>query len=206
MPATKDNLVQSLFSSFPKVSENISGEPMEPIDIVIVASQDGLEKAFKQAGWQRTDSISMGTVGKLIYASVFNKPYAGAPGIPSFWNREPNSFAFEKPTDQNTARERHHIHFWETAFVLSDGRRAWVATAHFDKGIDMTSGLFIPTHIIDPAIDKERDKIAQDLSNTGIMESLQQFSMVEPTLGTNQSGNQFFTDGKADIIFLKNEI
>jgi membrane-associated phospholipid phosphatase len=200
---TKDNLTQSLFSSFPRTSENISGEPMEPVDIIIVANPEDMEKILERSGWQMTDPITLKTTGRLFYDSIFNKAYPKAPGIPSFWNREPNNLAFEKPTEKNSARERHHVHFWETPFVLNDGRRVWVATAHFDKGINIASSLFIPTHVIDPAIDKERDKITQDLSDMGIVESLEQFQIVEPTLGTNQGGNQFFTDGKADVIYLK---
>jgi membrane-associated phospholipid phosphatase len=200
----KADPVQNLFSSFSRTSENLSGESMEPIDIVIIAREDKLLKTFEDASWRLTDKISAKTTAKLIYTSLLNKPYPQAPGVPTFWNREPNDFAYEKPTSQNTVRERHHIHFWKTPYVFSDGRQVWVATAHFDKGVNLTSSIILPTHVIDPAIDRERDQINQDLLNTGMVESSNQIQIVEPTLGTNQSGNQFFTDGKADLIFLKN--
>jgi hypothetical protein len=35
------------------------------------------------------------------------------------------------------------------------------------------------------------------------VEKWQEFQIVEPTLGANQAGDQFFTDGKSYVIILK---
>jgi len=45
--------------------------------------------------------------------------------------------------------------------------------------------------------------IKNDLLKTGYVESIGEFQIVEPTLGSNQAGDYFFTDGKAYVIFLK---
>lgn len=52
-------------------------------------------------------------------------------------------------------------------------------------------------------MDLERERVREDLIETGQVESVQDFSIVTPTLGKNQAGDQFFTDGKAHLVFLK---
>lgn len=198
------DLPDGLFSYLPKTSESITGKPMEPINLIIIGRWPEIVDAFKSQEWHLTDPITVKTLWKMTVASIFNKPYQQAPGTPTFWDSQPNENAFEHATEKNSVRERHHVHFWNTPFMLDDRRQIWFATAHFDKTIDLTKNL-IPAHTIDPAIDKERDKIKKDLLASGAVENIKEFQIVEPTLGENQAGDLFFTDGKADIIFLNNK-
>lgn len=201
---TLSDIPQNLFSDLPHSSEDITGQPMEPVHIIIVGSKRKLEEVFKQSHWFTMDPINPFTIKRLVLASIFNDSYPEAPGVPSFWNTRTNDFAFEQPAANNSARERHHIHFWQTPFILADERRVWFGTAHFDQEIKMgASVFFFPTHMIDPAIDKERDKVKEDLFKTGLVDKVIDFQIVEPKLGENQSGDLFFTDGKAYVIFLK---
>jgi len=197
------NDIPAIFNNTPRTSEDITGKPMEPIDIIIVGSQEKLRAIFSKAGWFESDILSSKTLWRAAGATLRNKPYPEAPGVPSFWDSRPNDFAFEKSTPANSIKERHHIHFWETTYKTSEGQNIFFATAHFDQGVKLSSSLIVPTHKIDPAIDKERDFVKQDILNTGDVEKIQEFKIVEPTLGKNQSGDQFFTDGKAYIVYLK---
>jgi undecaprenyl-diphosphatase len=195
------DIPDNLFSRLPKTSETIVGNPMEPINIIVVSREEDLRQNFVKAGWFQTDPLTPRTLLRLFKTSIFNKTYERAPGTPTFWDTRPNDFSFAQETAEKTVRERHHIHFWETPFILSDGRSVWFATAHFDKEIQMAKNIF-PAHVIDPAIDKERDKIKADLLATGQVEMIKDFKIVEPTLGKNQAGDAFFTDGKTEVIFL----
>jgi len=195
------DIPEKLFQRLPKNSENIIGVPMEPVNLIIIARRGELIKDMRAKGWLLTDSISVKTLWRMVITAIYNRPYPQAPGTPMFWNSRPNDFAFEQPTAEQSVRERHHVHFWETPFRLADGRAVWFATAHFDKTIELSKNFF-PAHAIDPAIDKERDKIKADLMATGQVSFSQEFGVVEPTLGRNQAGDLFFTDGKAAVIFL----
>ncbi|MFA6551424.1 MAG: LssY C-terminal domain-containing protein [Patescibacteria group bacterium] len=195
------DIPDDLFSRLPKTSETIVGTPMEPINIIIVGKKEDLQQNFIKAGWFQTDPLTPRTLWRLTKASILDQPYEQAPGTPTFWDTRPNDFSFAQETTERSVRERHHIHFWETPFVLPDGRSVWFATAHFDKNIQLAKNIF-PAHVIDPAIDKERDKIKSDLRATGQVELVREFKIVEPTLGKNQAGDAFFTDGKTEIIFL----
>ena len=198
----KQELPDGLFNNLPKTSENITGIPMEPINLIFVAGKKELIDVFQQKEWYLTDPITVKTMWHMVKAAIFNESYPQAPGTPTFWDSRPNDFAFEHGTAEQSIRERHHVHFWDTPFVLADGRAVWFATAHFDKKLELGKNL-MPAHTIDPAIDKERDNIKTDLLATGKVETIREFKIVEPTLGKNQSGDLFFTDGKAEIIFLK---
>ncbi len=197
----KSDLPNNLFSNLPKTSEDITGGPMEPINIIIIGSQEKLAETFTAVGWYASDPITLKFVWRSFKASIFNQPYPEAPGIPSFWHALPNDLSYAKPTANNSVRERHHLHLWLTAFLV-DNRPVWFGTSHYDKKIKIRTSI-LPVHTIDPAIDKERDNIKNDLLATGQVKSVEQFQIVEPTLGSNSVGDQFFTDGKADIIFLK---
>ena len=175
---------------------------MEPISLIIIGSEDQIRKSFEQSGWFFTDSVNFRSVWKVITATIFNNPYPNAPGIPSFWNARPNDFGYAKPTEANLVSERQHIHFWKTPFINEKRDPVWFCNAHFDGKISFST-LFLPIHSIDPAIDKEREKIKDDIAGTGHIESLKEFMIVEPTLSSNQGGDQFFTDGKAYVIYLK---
>lgn len=196
------DIPDKLFESFPRVSETISGKPQEPIHIIIVGSEDELKSSFQKAGWLQCDRLNTRNIERQAVASLLNEPYPAGPGVPSLWNSVPNNFSFEKPTELNSARERHHIHFWETPFELSEKGRIWFATAHYDMTVRIKAAI-LPVHTIDPAIDKEREEIKKELLKTGGIESVSEFQVVEPTLGKNQSGDLFFTDGKAYVFYLK---
>lgn len=180
---------------FPKFSETIVGNKMEPVSLIVIASPDDLNKVFEKAGWFVADR-GIGKVLKLGLAAFSNQPYPTAPVTPSFLGAEPETIAFEKPTDLNTARQRHHTRFWLTNYSVN-GVPVWVATTSFDSGLQ-----YFITHRIKPDIDTERDFIKSELMNTDLVDSVQEIQLVSPLMGTNQGGDQFFTDGKAYVAVL----
>lgn len=183
-----------IFDSLPKSTETLIGSPMEPISLVFIGDWINIKQAFERIGWHEADDITMRSVSRLAYAAIANKQYLAAPVTPSFFNAKPNDFAFESSTAVNTVRERHRIRFWKTNF-LYDGKPIFVATASFDIGIK-----YIITHRIKADIDTERNFIAEELTKSGLVSQTEIFQLVDPTLGKNQSGDQFFTDGKSIVI------
>ncbi|MEK7619259.1 MAG: LssY C-terminal domain-containing protein [Patescibacteria group bacterium] len=196
-------LPDALFQSLPRYSETLLGKRTEPINMVIVASEDALQNSFVKMGWSHSDPITIPNLARALKATVLNAPYLEAPGAPTFWNTRPNDFSFQKSTPQNSVRERHHVHVWRTSFKTEHEEPIWFLTAHFDVGIKLKSALIVPTHRTDPAIDKERDALRRDFEHFGLVESIREFALVEPTLGKNIVGDQFFTDGKSLLIILK---
>jgi membrane-associated phospholipid phosphatase len=188
-----------LSDNFPKFSETIIGEKMEPISFIMIGSREQIIQIFKKLGWFMTDEPHhFKNLYHMTVAAIFNQSYPTAPVTPSFLNAQPNAIAFEKPTEINTIKQRHHTRFWLTNFQWS-GVPIWVATASFDDGLR-----YFITHKIHPDVDTERDFIKNELISTGLVKNEEQIQLIKPLMGKNQSGDKFFTDGKAYIISLIN--
>lgn len=186
-------------NSLPRFTETIVGESQEPISFIIIAKDDqNLVDGMMSAGWYLADRIDFSSLSHLAKAAALKEEYSKAPMTPSFWNSKVNDFGFEKPTEAKNARERHHARFWRTQFETIDGKRIYVGMASFDVGMKW----FI-THRINPDIDTEREVLFADLNNVGQVLFYEKQQSVDPTLGKNFSGDQFFTDGKLYSIIIK---
>lgn len=186
-------------NNLPRFTETLTGENQEPISFIIITKDDqSLIDGMMSAGWHLADRVDVSSVARLAKAAILKEEYSEAPITPSFWNSKINDFGFEKPTSANNARERHHVRFWRTQFETIDGSRAYVGAASLDVGMKW----FI-THKIKPDIDTEREVLFADLENAGQVFGYEKRQSVEPTLGKNFSGDQFFTDGKLYSIVLR---
>jgi hypothetical protein len=183
----------------PTHSENILGQPQEPVSLVVLAADDAaFGEAFSTAGWFVADQPGVSTMSHAAFAAWFNKEYDTAPVTPAFWNGRPNDFGFQIGTVEKSLRIRHHARFWCTGFRTQDGLLIFVGTASFDDGLKW--GL---THRTDPNIDAERDLLATDLQNPGLIISEQRIQLVAPILGQNLTDDPFFTDGKTIVLQLE---
>ena len=192
-----------LFENLPKISESITGIPAEPINIIIVANQELLNKTFINSGWYFLDSPSAVSYSRIVKSFLKKESYPQAPGLPVFWDTSPNEIGYGKPTGQNID-SRQHIHFWETSFIIPDGQSIWVGTAHFDEEIKTTGKLILPFHSTQLIVDKEREEIKNELEKNGFLKSFEKIDLTGLFYGTKKSGNNFLTDGQAYILYLKN--
>ena len=186
-----------LSKDFPKFSETLTGKKMAPVSLIFVGSRDALVGAFEEAGWSVADDWGVRTIVRLADSAIGNDPHPTAPVTPAFLNAEPETIAFQKPTEKNTARERHHTRFWLTNYRFGV-RLVWAATASFDEEIQ-----YLIAHKIDPNIDGERNFIKSEIMGTTFVDALHQIQLVPPLEGKNSIGDTFFTDGKAYIVVLK---
>jgi len=194
-----------LFETLPKISETITAAPAEPINIIIVADQEILDKAFTNSGWFLLDQISPKTSLKIISSIIKKRSYPQTPGLPVFWDTHSNDIGFGKPTEENLASSRHHIHFWETNFITSDNQSIWVGTAHFDEEIKTIGKLILPIHTTDKMVDKEREDIKNTLEKNDFVKSFEKINLTGLTYGSKKSGNNFLTDGQAYILYLQDK-
>ncbi len=199
---SENNFPAGMFAIVPRFSEDIVGAPMEPINIILVGSESDVSRAFEEAGWKPTDRITVGSTWRLIVAELRDRPYPQAPGTPTFWSGNPNKWGFERPTASDSARERHHLHLWGTAFRVA-GNPVWVGTVHLDKLAATPTGIRLPIHQIDPAVDQERDVLRADFSGAPCVTRLVEEPITEPMIGQNAVGSPFFTDGIALVAFVK---
>lgn len=192
--ANLDDFIRT--NQFPKYSESLSGNAMEPMNFIVIGSEDSLKKAFLAAGWTTAEMLNFKSLFRLGVAALFGKPYPNAPVTPSFLHAQPEVIAFQKQTGP-TLKQRHHVRFWKTDFRI-DGKSIFVGAASFDRQLK-----YFVTHKIDPDIDTEREFIKNALGGTGLIEDVRRFQLVKPQIGQNLSADQFFTDGEAYIIYMR---
>lgn len=186
-------------NTIPAYTESLTGENQEPLSFIIAANNDAeFVTIMRQAGWYLADEIAPSSFIHLIKSALLNEYYPMAPITPSFWNANAHTFGFEKPTQKNTVRERHHAKFWRTRFITQEGKRVYAGTASFDNGIKWLSF----SHTVDPNIDGEREFLFSDLQSIGQVKYTQKKQFVHPSMGENFGGDQFFTDGKVYILEL----
>jgi hypothetical protein len=134
---------------------------------------------------------------------VRNLPDPSGPATPAFFADRPQDLTMEKPdASAPTTRRRHHIRIWQTMYCVAPAcRPVWVATASYDMGVRLSPRLYLPTHLIDPAIDNERALVVSDLVGAGATQA-GSFPVVAPLRGKNASGDPFWTDGHAILLVL----
>lgn len=196
-------LPNSVPADFPRWSEDLVGGKMEPISLVLVGSQAEMLAAFARAGWARADLPTPSRVMREALAAIRDQPDPSGPATPAFVADRPQDLTFEKPDAGFPGiRHRHHTRVWRTTYCdVVECRPVWVATASFDIGVGISPRLHLPTHRIDPAIDKERSLIVTDLTAVGARE-LGSISMTSTLRGKNAAGDPFSTDGRAVLMVL----
>ncbi len=142
-----------------KYTETLLGNKQEPLNFIIIAENDRqLVNLFEQSGWLLADDVTVSTIAKITQAALGKYPYPNAPMTPDFWNTNVHDFGFEKSTELNNVRQRHHARFWKTNYIMESGDVVYVGTASFDSGLKW--GV---THRINPDIDTEREFLFNDM-------------------------------------------
>jgi undecaprenyl-diphosphatase len=195
-----DNILKTFEDKkLPKFSETPTGAVQEPLNVIFIAqSDDHLIDTLEQAGWYSADPINPGSLLLSAQAMLENKEYKTAPMTPTFWNTKVPTFGFQKPTETNTLRSRHHFRIWKTTLVQTEGSSVYVGTGSLDVGAKWG---FV-THKISPDIDTEREFLFNSLQKNKLIKSFQKEKFVTPDIGMNFSGDQFFSDGYVYIIFI----
>jgi hypothetical protein len=189
-----------------------AGEPFQTVaqkppknsdltNLMLVGQEDELKQAFNDAGWHIASGLNPLAKFETAEAVAEDKGYAEAPVSVLLLEGKPPDLVFEKLN--NTFAHRHHLRVWLRPDTFH-GRPVWVIAATHDMGINFseTNRTFI--HRIDSSIDREREKVADDLVLTGRVDSM---LMVErsgiPQHAQNATGDNLATDGKIAVLVLK---
>ena len=110
--------------------------------------------------------------------------------------------AFEQPLGGGPGK-RHHVRFWRWD-ELYEGRPAWFGAATFDDAVGLSHTTGQVTHHIGPDVDAERDRLAGELQQAGVVESIEWNDNFHTTLeGRNGGGDPWHTDGRLAIVVLR---
>lgn len=201
IPATKE--LAELVRRQPVRVKTPSGEDSDIVNLMFIGSREDLETGFKMAGW--VEARSLGVKSGLITAlqALRKSGYSEAPfSLLQLEGKDPD---YEYQKDLNTVAKRHHFRVFRRPDTYR-GQPVWVASATHDIGIGVGRKGTQWYHLIDPEIDRERQKIADDLLFTGVASGYTLVDRPEaPTRAGNATGDELRTDGRMMVLHMTGE-
>ncbi len=165
------------------------------MNVALIGSEDALKSVMTEAGWYEANPLGVESDLKIAVDSVFSRSYVEAPVSKLYLFGRKEDLAFEQALD-SSPRHRHHVRFWRSEQVDSDGRPIWFGAASYDErvGLSHTTGQI--THHIAPDIDAERDHVFATLEKTNAFSDTYQVKKFQTVLqGKNGGGDPWHTDG-----------
>ncbi len=197
---TVDQDLQKLVDRVPVRSETGDKKPADVTNIIFLGSDKQVAAAFEESGWVQADDVGLKSGLKTFQASIRQSGYGSSPFMTLNLAGSPPEFAYQKGLD--TIAKRHHLRIYRQN-VKYQGRDVWVATATHDIGIGSSRKGTKWFHRIDPHIDRERERIKNELLLSGMAQS---FAMVDrkhiAKVQANATGDQLITDRKMLVLML----
>jgi hypothetical protein len=183
----------------PGVTTTTVGIPGDPINVALIGTRQDVERVLRAAQWHTADPLGLRSDIKIAAATVLDRPYADAPVSSLYLFGRKEDLAFEKPVGDNP-RKRNHVRFWQSAKVDPDGRPVWVGSATYDERVGLSHTTGEVTHHIDGDVDAERDRLFQDLQQTGeLAETYDVDGFHKVREGRNGGGDRWHTDGNLRV-------
>ena len=178
------------------------GIPGDPINVGLIGDTKEVLCAMNFAGWFPADPVTFRSSIEIAGSVLLDRAYPYAPVSNLFYLGRREDLAFEKPSGKSPDR-RHHVRFWKVLDRGQENRPVWLGAVTFDRGVGVSHFTGAITHHIDADIDAEREKLATDLENAGMVTAKYQVTGVGPTLtGRNGGGDLYYTDGEVWIMRL----
>jgi hypothetical protein len=179
------------------------GVPGDPLNVRIVANEAQLGAAFASAGWYRADEITFITSLRIAIDSILARKYSTAPVSNLYLFGRRQDIAFEQPG--RSVRERDHVRFWKTSVRGKDRRPLWIGGATKDIRVALSPKTHMPTHLIAPDVDDERNFLVEDLSATGWVTYVDHApGFGREVMRDNGDGGKYYTDGSVAVLELAN--
>lgn len=176
-------------------------KPSDLTNLMFIGTKEQIESAFKQSGWFASDPLGRASEMQTARAIIQDSGYNEAPMSILTLGGRPPDMTFEK--QNNTFAARHHIRLWRVDQTF-EGRPVFVAAATHDIKIYFSQTSRSVTHGIDPDIDHERTKVADDLLFTGQIEAMSLMPRTNiPKDISNATGDQLQTDDKIAVLEFK---
>ncbi len=201
LPKSTEQEVHAMLARAPQRVSSKTGTPGDPINLVLIGTEQQIETAFRLAGWSPAEKINHQSLWDAARAMIADQGYHQAPLSNLYLFGRPEDLAFEKML--NTMAKRHHLRLWRSGFRLPGGTDLWLAAGTHDDGIDIHPGVI--SHAIDPDLDAERSKVGADLAATGMVAAEQLVTPPHPlSRGHTATGGTWKTDGRILVIEFKN--
>jgi hypothetical protein len=179
----------------PGITYTGDGHPGDPLNVALIGTKAQVIKIMLAAKWHAADPLTLRSCLEIAEATVLKRSYDDAPVSSLYlWGRK-EDLAFEQPVGPDP-RKRHHVRFWRSDKMDSEGRPLWVGSATFDQRVGLSHTTGQVTHHIAADVDAERDHLFHDLEQTGdLAERFVVKDFHTTREGRNGGGDPWHTDG-----------
>jgi hypothetical protein len=179
----------------------------DPLNLVVVASLDGLIEGFTAAVWDETEVLDLAAGWKTFRAFLLSSEYRYSPVSNLYLFGRKQDIAFQRARE--TIHERNHLRLWLAPFTFR-GTPVWVGQVSRDIGVKFTLKTWnLTTHAIDDDIDDSRENVFGDLIGTdrlGAVAYLPGVGASDPAKPpTNLMGDTYRTDGMRLVVVLDDD-
>jgi uncharacterized membrane protein (DUF2068 family) len=146
----------------PDRTVDATGRPSDPLNVGLVGTREDVFASMQAAGWVEAKALSRRSAAGIAVDAVLDRSDPDAPVSTLFFEGRRQDLAFEQQVG-GSPRRRHHVRLWQHPRTTVAGRPLWLGAATFDRRVGLAHGTGEITHVIDPDIDVERDKLIADL-------------------------------------------
>ena len=146
-------------------------------------------------GWIENKTFSRDDLEFKDYIQLLNEKTPPVSDL--FWNHIPQEMAFQLPGD---LLKRSHIRWWKGGIDPKTQELYWLGAISYDNGLQITpySGIVTVLHSIDPNVDAERDKFAQQVVASSVKQEMGYQQLVDRVILDEE--HDYFTDGQVLLI------
>jgi hypothetical protein len=199
-----EGLLQWIESQPAFVTNKDGSRTGDPLNLVIIGSEEAVWPAFLRMGWDPTAALSAGSAVKTGIFGVFGGAWRYAPISDLYVYGRPQDIALQKV--RSNIHYRNHLRLWK-APVTYRGLPVAIGQISRDIGTRITTkSPTLTTHRIDPDVDETRASLLQDflwgqsLAVFGWAGGVGEIPMDEPR--GNLTGDPFFTDGRRAVMLI----
>jgi hypothetical protein len=197
----QDGAPSLIKASFPKFSVAENGKTSDPVNLMVAGTEAQVRHVFTSRGWKYADPLNMISTGKMIKNTITMGDYETAPMSTLMLYGRKQDMAFQKGWQGTYVRD--HLRVWQTPLKDRLGRPFWAVAATKDVAVKWNYKELAPTHQISPDIDAERQVVVDDFLKSGQIKLRYQLqSLPENYKGTNGGGDEFYTDGRVEVLEL----
>ena len=182
--------------AIPRITHTADGIPGDPLNVALIGTETELKKIMLAARWYPADPLTLRSCLAIAEASVLKRPYDDAPVSNLYLGGRKQDLAFEQPVG-DSPRHRHHVRFWRSDRLDTDGRPVWVGSAIYDERVGLSRTTGQVTHVTAADVDAERDYLFRCLEQTGDLAEHYAVDGFHTQLeGRNGGGDPWHTDGR----------
>jgi len=192
----------SVFIKLPRRIADKDGNPGDMVNLLVLGSEDAMQKVFTSAGWVKVDADVRGTVLHGILESISKESYLTMPMSPLYLFGRPQDYGWARAEPIKVVASRNHLRIWKAPFQV-DSQTLWVGAATHDIGFERDERNNGVTHKIDPDIDLERDYVEKTLTSTGLVAEVTHVLPADALKkAKTATGGSFHSDGRVLILKL----